>query len=208
MNLNPLFTMIAAFIILNESLRPIEIATIFASFGGVMLIFMSFSKTESSNKDQEEVSTALYILAVFCQLAACATTAFTYVLMRQLKSIHSAVINGFFGVFLFISASFVWLSLRVIPAWSLDYNIEGEQWMFVVLLGVFAAASNALFIMAMTSDKAGRVASLHFLQIVFGYAEDVLLFDYVLSLTEFLGGLIIVACSVSTFLFKYFKIGN
>jgi drug/metabolite transporter (DMT)-like permease len=62
----------------------------------------------------------------------------------------------------------------------------------IVFIGIMTCFGNQLVIVAMTHDKAGRVASLRFLQIVLGYIEDVTLFGYQLRFIELFFALIIV----------------
>lgn len=64
------------------------------------------------------------------------------------------------------------------------------------------------FIKAFQLDKAGRAASLNFLQIIFGYLADVAFFQYHLEWFEWLGATVIVACSVMVFVFKLFKVDS
>ena len=65
--------------------------------------------------------------------------------------------------------------------------------------------SNQSIISAISYDKVGRVASLHFLLIVFGYAGDILMFGYSLNIIEFIGALTIIASTAITFLMRYFR---
>lgn len=76
------------------------------------------------------------------------------------------------------------------------------------MIGLTTTFGNQLVITALTLDKAGRVQSLTFLDIVLGYVEDVLLFNYALKTIEFVGAATIVVCSVATFVFKFLKISD
>lgn len=59
--------------------------------------------------------------------------------------------------------------------------------------------------MAYQLDKAGRVATLNFLLIIFGYILDILFFGYSMALYEVIGASIIVICSGIVFLIKIYK---
>lgn len=60
-------------------------------------------------------------------------------------------------------------------------------------------------ILAYQLDKAGRVATLNFLLIIFGYILDMLFFGYSMALYEVIGASIIVICSAIVFILKIYK---
>jgi drug/metabolite transporter (DMT)-like permease len=64
--------------------------------------------------------------------------------------------------------------------------------------------SQFFFIIAFQLDKAGRAASLNFLQIIFGYCSDILFFGYEMHWYEWAGSAVIVACSLMVFVLKRF----
>lgn len=60
----------------------------------------------------------------------------------------------------------------------------------------------------MRLNKAGRAAGLSFISIVMGYAIDVALFEYHMSLLEVLGAMVIIGCSVLAIVLKYYNVIN
>ena len=78
----------------------------------------------------------------------------------------------------------------------------------LIFNGVLTVMAQYLFVRGLQLDKAGRGASLFFLSIVFAYICDILLFNYDLQLTEFLGALVILIASTFAFAFKYYYSPN
>jgi Ca2+/Na+ antiporter len=59
--------------------------------------------------------------------------------------------------------------------------------------------------MGFTFDKAGRVHSLKFILMVFGYFNDIFIYDYDISVWELIGAIVIVACSCAMFMMKFYN---
>jgi drug/metabolite transporter (DMT)-like permease len=64
------------------------------------------------------------------------------------------------------------------------------------------------FIRAFQLDKAGRTAGLNFLQIIFGYLSDIVIFNYQMVWYEVVGASIVIISSIVVFLFKFFNYSN
>jgi uncharacterized membrane protein len=101
-----------------------------------------------------------------------------------------------------------WIIYRPILGNTTEYKFTGEQWFYIVLIGVLTTVTNQIAIMALACDKAGRVASLNFLKVVLGYSSDVILFGYSVSGMEFIGISTIMLCSIGLFVMKYMQIGD
>lgn len=91
---------------------------------------------------------------------------------------HGTLINGFYGAFLSVVTTTVWFTYRYILDNRVNYNFDIEQIGLILAIGTCTCIANQLIVIAITSDKVGRVSSLRFLNIVFGYIEDVTFFDY------------------------------
>ena len=60
-------------------------------------------------------------------------------------------------------------------------------------------------VIALRLDKASRIHSMFFLQVLFGYVEDVLLFGIKLDFLDGLGASIIITCAILTVFIKHVK---
>ena len=72
-----------------------------------------------------------------------------------------------------------------------------------MLIGILTTAGNQLIVIGYTLDKAGRVASLLFVEVPLSYLTDIIFFGYVLGTVEFVGGLLVIASALFTFWLKY-----
>ena len=114
---------------------------------------------------------------------------------------HFTIINGVYGCAL-STVSIVILLLR----WhthEIVYDFDFYQWLSILAIGVLSNFANQCTIIACSMDKASRVASLNFLQVLYSYVFDVLLFGYTIGWIEFSGAAIIIACSTVTVVLKY-----
>lgn len=129
------------------------------------------------------------------------------VVVRSLKSVHHSLVASFQS-----TANFV-LSLIGLVVYRLWFNPNGFVYNFsaydislLMLTGVVRSMAMVFFVLAFQLDKAGRSASLNFLQIIFGYLMDVSFFAYAMEGYEIAGTLIIVTCSVLVFIIKIYKV--
>jgi drug/metabolite transporter (DMT)-like permease len=86
------------------------------------------------------------------------------------------------------------------------YGLTGYQTGMLIMMGLVRSVSMILFVKAFQLDKAGRAASLNFVQIIFGYSFDVGVFGYQMRWFEVVGATVIVACSVMVFIIKIYKV--
>lgn len=204
----PFIVLILSYLALKETLHKLEILNMFASFAGVLLIVV----VSSRNKEALQLgdlgqSPSHFILGVLAN-AFCATSfAVINVVVRSLKSVHHSLVASFQS-----TANFV-LSLIGLVVYRLWFNPNGFVYNFsayditlLMLSGVVRSMGMVFFVLAFQLDKAGRSASLNFLQIIFGYLMDISFFGYAMEGYEIAGTLIIVTCSVLVFLIKIYKV--
>ncbi len=91
---------------------------------------------------------------------------------------------------------------------SFNYGFSAYEIFLLVLTGIIRSAGMIFFVLAFQLDKAGRSASLNFLQVLFGYLIDVVFFGYGMEIYEIAGALIIVVCSALVFLLKVYKVST
>ena len=89
---------------------------------------------------------------------------------------------------------------------NFDYNFTVYEIGLLMFTGVVRSLGMIFFVLAFQLDKAGRSASLNFLQVIFGYLFDMMFFGYVMEGYEMIGTSIIVVCSVMVFLIKIYKV--
>ncbi|CDW88745.1 membrane protein [Stylonychia lemnae] len=198
-NLKPLFTLLLGYVILRESLRLPEILSILISFTGALMIVISHNQ-QANASTAYEVDQQQFWIAVICNIGASTIGALAMVVIRSLKNVHYTIVNGFYGVALLVISSLIWLIFRF-PN-EIEYNFDTYQVCLMSMIGILTTASNQLKIVALSKDKAGRIASLQFLEVFFSYCCDYFLYSIQIQMLEMLGAVLIVACSIAMLIFK------
>lgn len=172
----PIYAGVLGYVLLRETLKKAEILLTLISFVCVILV-ITFS-TEPASVSKESISPLFYDIVVGIRVVAAFCTAVGQIYVRRLKGVHGTIINGFYGAFLSVVTTTVWFTYRYILDNRVNYNFDIEQIGLIFVIGTCTCIANQLIVIAITSDKVGRVSSLRFLNIVFGYIEDVTFFDY------------------------------
>jgi drug/metabolite transporter (DMT)-like permease len=139
--LSPLLTLIIAYLVLKETLKAPEIVNIIISFGGVLTIIYFSDRTKSDASD-ENVSLLMYVIAMLISVLSAVIVGILYVVIRKLKNIHYSLINGSYGYLLLIISVSLWIIYRPLMGNIVEYNITGEQWMYIIMIGLFTTGSN------------------------------------------------------------------
>eukprot|EP00347_Sterkiella_histriomuscorum_P015471 403356903 len=231
-NLIPIFTSIFAYLILRETLKMLEIINILVSLTGVIFVviystenqntqppnFDSIDQTSSSNKSigLQEIGQFMFVLSIVMNFLSAMIASLTGVIIRQLKTVHFTLIAGFQAICSVIVSLTLLLFYHVFFTDSTspdnlfnkysNFNPSTDiQYIFGV--GLFGAFSQICYVKALFYDKAGRVASLNPLQIVYGYAADVIFFAHSLQMFEVVGSSVVLTCSAIVFFIKcyYFQ---
>ncbi|CDW71237.1 integral membrane protein duf6 containing protein [Stylonychia lemnae] len=198
-NLKPLITLLLAYVILRESLKLPEILSILISFTGALMIVISHNQ-QAKATDTQEINQQSFWIAVIFNIGASTIGALAMVVIRSLKNVHYTIINGFYGVALLVVSSIIWLIFRY-PI-GIHYNFDTYQTLLMTMIGILTTASNQLKIVALSIDKAGRIASLQFLEVFFSYCCDFFIYSIQIQLLEMLGAVLIVACSIAMLILK------
>lgn len=128
------------------------------------------------------------------------------VIIRSLKDVHHSLVAVFQSTGNFLLSLVVLIIYRIfINPNNFDYQLTLTEICLLILSGLVRSFGMLFFIKAFQIDKAGRVAGLNFLQIIFGYTSDVIFFSYDLHGFEILGSSIIIICSISVFMLKIYN---
>eukprot|EP00347_Sterkiella_histriomuscorum_P002764 403366892 len=204
-NLSPFFTMLLAYFILHEALKFIEVSNMFVSFIGVLVI-VYFSSENNSMHQRDGTATVtndMFILSVVINFFAAIILSLVIVMIRQLKNLHWSILSGFQGGSATITSAIIWVIYRYyINTEHFEYNLTSSDYLNLLGVGLTATFGQIFYIKALYFDKAGRLASLTLLNIVFGYMFDILVFNYDMQIYEMLGAALIIACSVLVFAIK------
>jgi drug/metabolite transporter (DMT)-like permease len=180
--LNPIFTAIIAAIFLGESIRPIEIGGMVASLVGVALIqqppFLFGGEAR------------LEPFPVVVALGGALFSASAYVTIRSLRETEHPIVIIFFFSLVAAPAS---LPL----AWPSALMPQGIEWLLLLGIGAVTYVAQICLTRGLQLEKAGRAAAVTYLQIVFAFGWDMLVFDQFPTPLSLAGGVLIVGSALT-----------
>ncbi len=197
--------LVISYVTLKEVLKRLEIVNMLVSFTAVVFIVCMSNKNQSN----KNVSSGEFILGIVSNAMSALCFSIVNVILRSLKEVHHSIVASFQSTGNFVMSLAVLVLYRtIISPNGFAYNFTMAEVMFMLLIGVCRSFSMLLFIRACQLDKAGRTAGLNFLQIIFGYLADTLIFGYSMQWFDILGASVIIASSITVFLFKYLNYSN
>ncbi len=171
----PIFATVLAVFILKEKIGKHRVIAILMAFVGVMVLV---------RPGFQELS-----LGILAALGAAGCFAATLICVKLLTRHDSASIVSLMAFIVafpisFVAALFYW-------QWP-----SGEQWFFIVLMGVLAATAHIFLAKAMSYADLSAVMPIDFIRIVFAAIFGITLFGDSFNGLTFLGGGIILASAV------------
>jgi len=191
---SPIFVAIFAYIFLNEKLGKGAILAIFIGFGGIVLI----AQPEGGTFDKYDM------LGIFSGIGA----ALAYTSIRELRAYYDtrAIVMSFMGIGTIAPVLLMLSAPYVHPPSGLDFMFaefvmpEGILWLYLVIMGLSATASQVLMTKAYELTKAGIVGTISYSNIVFALIIGTILGDPIPNAWKILGiALVITSGLLVTF---------
>ncbi len=185
---SPIFVAIFAYIFLNEKLNGWAIVAIVMGFMGIVLI----AQPEGGTFDKYDM------LGIFSGIGA----ALAYTSIRELRAYYDtrAIVMSFMGVGTVAPVILMLLAPHITPPASLEFMFaefvmpDGIIWLYVLVMGISATASQVLMTKAYELTKAGIVGTISYSNIVFALIIGIALGDPIPNIWTFLGiALVIVS---------------
>ena len=184
---SPIFVAIFAYLFLNEKLGKGSILAIFIGFGGIILI----AQPQGGTFDKYDM------LGIFSGIGA----ALAYTSIRELRAYYDtrAIVMSFMGVGTVAPLLLMLIAPYVNSPDSLDFMFaefvmpEGIIWLYVLVMGLFATASQVLMTKAYELTKAGIVGTISYSNIVFALIIGIALGDPIPSSWTFLGIALVIS---------------
>jgi len=183
---NPIFTSLLAFICIRERVTIYDIIASLVSFVGVFLVVQGDLKN-SGNEERQHFN----IAGVVCALIAAFFSSCVYVMLRKIgKKTHYMIPPFYFGAGAGLLSIPVFLSMDYIEDKATYYGDYG----FLLLLGAGVAGYFAQMFssLACQEEKAGRVASVNYLQVLYTYLIDIFWFGMGLTTENIIGASLIL----------------
>jgi drug/metabolite transporter (DMT)-like permease len=184
---SPIFVAIFAYLFLNEKLGKGAILAIIMGFTGIVLI----AQPQGGTFDKYDM------LGIFSGVGA----ALAYTSIRELRAYYDtrAIVMSFMGVGTVAPVLLMLSSPYVTPPSGLDFMFaefvmpEGIIWLYVVVMGLSATASQVLMTKAYELTKAGIVGTISYSNIVFALIIGIALGDPIPNFWTFLGIALVIS---------------
>jgi drug/metabolite transporter (DMT)-like permease len=179
---NPVFTGILAAIFLGESLSKVEVAGVFSSVVGVVLIAQpSFVFGGESRLD---------LLNVTIAMGGAIFAAISYVIVRELRRTEQPMVVVFYFPLIATPASIPFaVPDAVLPSW---YELG-----LLLAIGVVTHIAQVTMTKGLHLEKAGRATAVSYLQIVFAFILGMLFFDEFPNALSVAGAVLIVGSTIA-----------
>jgi len=195
---SPLFVAIFAYMFLNEKLSPLSIVAIIVGFIGISFISMPTEGSFTFNK--------YTVLGIFSGLGA----ALAYTSIRELRQYYDtrAIVMSFMGVGTIAPVLLMIATPYVDVPQSLDFMFaefvmpQGIIWLYVLIMGLSATASQILMTKAYELTKAGIVGTISYSNIVFALIIGIALGDPIPTPLKFLGIILVISAGLLVALSK------
>ena len=184
---SPIFVAIFAYLFLNEKLGKGAILAIFIGFGGIVLI----AQPQGGTFDKYDM------LGIFSGIGA----ALAYTSIRELRAYYDTrvIVMSFMGVGTVAPILLMLITPYIDAPKSLDFMFsefvmpEGIIWLYLVIMGLSATASQVLMTKAYELTKAGIVGTISYSNIVFALIIGIALGDPIPNLWTFLGIALVIS---------------
>jgi drug/metabolite transporter (DMT)-like permease len=179
---NPLFTAVLAAVFLKERLTRVDIAGVFVSLLGVVLISEpSFLFGGESRLDPFDVGIGL-CGAIFA--------AISYVIVRKLRETEDPLVVVFYFPLIATPASIpTALPDAIMPSW--------RELLVLLGIGIVTHIAQVTMTKSLHLEKAGRATAVSYLQVVFASIWGILFFQEYPTLLSVIGAVLIVASAVA-----------
>ncbi len=193
---SPIFVAIFAYMFLNEKLNRWGVLAIGLGFVGILFI----AQPTGGSFDKYDM------LGIFSGIGA----ALAYTSIRELRQYYDtrAIVMSFMGVGTLAPLILMLLTPYVTPPEALDFMFakfvmpEGIIWLYVVMMGIFATASQILMTKAYELTKAGIVGTISYSNIVFALIIGVALGDSIPNFWTFFGITLVISSGLLVALSK------
>ncbi len=173
---HPAFTAILALVFLGESVKRSTLICLILSFVGLVVMV---------RPGASGAILGLPLLSVMAALAGAFGSAVAYVIVRQLSQTEDSSVIIFYFPLIALPVSLVLLGNDFVYP-------EFYQLILLLLVGVFTQVGQVGLTKAMALEKAGRVTSYSYIQVVFSSILGIIFFAEIPTLWTLIGGTLII----------------
>ena len=203
----PIWTALIAVFYLKEPLSKSDVIALVAAFAGVLLInrpwesnnvteeqanaINSLNTGSSSMQDTKIYTSSDKIIGTLYALSGALGAALAFICMRIMRNdIHYSVSPFWFSIgCTFLSPIFGMQQMSTKPS---TYSYTGEVLVYMCIASVASFFGQVFQSRAYQLEKAARVATMNYIQIVTGFLWDILFFKSKLQVLDIIGSLLII----------------
>ncbi|XP_059968301.1 solute carrier family 35 member G1 [Mesoplodon densirostris] len=196
----PVFTSIIACIFLKEKYSPWDAVFTAFTITGVILIvrppFLFGSEVVETDKDY-----SVHLKGAFAALVHAVFAAVTLVILRKIGTSVDYVLSIWYYVVAGLTECVI--ALSILGEWSLPHC--GLDRLFLILIGLFGLGGQVFLAKAIQIEKAGLVALMKTMDVVFAFIFQIIFFHDVPSWWTVGGSLCVVASSIGAAIRKWYQ---
>lgn len=203
--LAPLFTSLMAYVFLKERFSKFEAAGGFVSLIGVLLIakpsfIFGKSVQDDFDKNVETSDPTKRLIAILVAIFGIINMSGSLTTIRFIG--HRANPVVMVSYFTLVSTIMSFTTTITIPSLSFKIPETLKQWMLVIIIGIAGFFTQFLMTVGLQLEKAGRAASMVYIEIIFGIAWELLIWHHFPNIWSLLGTILILGSSALAFYLK------
>ncbi|XP_003255287.1 solute carrier family 35 member G1 isoform X1 [Nomascus leucogenys] len=197
---SPVFTSIFAWICLKEKYSPWDaLFTVFTITGVILIVRPPFLFGSDTSGMEESYSG--HLKGTFAAIGSAVFAASTLVILRKMGKSVDYFLSIWYYVVLGLVESVIILS--VLGEWSLPYC--GLDRLFLIFIGLFGLGGQIFITKALQIEKAGPVAIMKTMDVVFAFIFQIIFFNNVPTWWTVGGALCVVASNVGAAIRKWYQ---
>lgn len=202
--LAPLITSLMAYMFLKESLSKFELFGGLVSLIGVLLIAKPtfiFGTSLQADTNVESDDPIKRLVAILAAIFGVINMAGSLTTIRFIGNKANPVVMV--SYFTLVSSIMSFFGIITIPSLSFKIPETLKQWMLLIVIGIAGFFAQFLMTMGIQLEKAGRAASMIYIEIVFGIGWEFLIWNHLPNIWSFVGTLLILGSSICAFYLKH-----
>ena len=205
---SPFWISIIAFLFLKEPIVAIELVSMLICFGAVVVISLQQKDSGSSDGEASSVEEGddETLLGLIYALLAAITMAICAVCNRSLKQTHTAVICFFHACGgLFMASTYILIEFLLSDDGLRMKQYTGRQFWIATGAATFNSGANITSTIAYQCDSSGFVSLISYMNIVYAYICDQIIFHEVLNSVELIAAIVIFVTAIGIAAYKPIK---
>ena len=178
-NFGPLFTVVMAYYMLDETLNTFKLWQLFIAFGGATLMIVFTPRPELTDEEGEPNSTLWIVIKYICLILNPVLVAWGTVMMRKMRKLDENVVSCYMNSLAIpVMIGINYASGGDLSAWK---DFDGLEWFCIVALSMTVIGSQTFRFKALQHEESAKLQPLNFLNPVWQLIGDLAIFAAVFN---------------------------